>query len=120
MINVYEINENYFVLAYSKEEAIQYIKDEYGEEIEDINEISPDEMYWDNDVPRDKIEEIEAEALEEERELQNGDTFGMNIRGELIEGSIRIIEGDYYVYKNYRKAMEEAKEVPVVIAEREF
>lgn len=117
-IKVYFINDEAYIAAESKIDAIQFYEKEYAE-VQKIEKADLNEMFWDCNIPEDIRNDLYDQILDADGTSQNGQVWNQNIRGELKEGSIKMISGDYYIYKSFKTAISEIEKFPCKLAGRE-
>lgn len=83
------------------------------EEGEYLGEIEESSIITTSDIPEGRLKEVYNEILMNGK-LEEGEFFFLNIRGEVIEGTIRYIDGDYIIYRRVGSLIS-GKELPVII-----
>lgn len=119
-MKVYEVNNHYFIAAENLEQIQDLMLKDYDEEIDDYVEVGLDEFFWDSELTVEERNSLYDSILENEEIPENGDMWNLNIRGEIKEGTIKMYDGDYYITRSFKKALEGKTDFPTMIAERGY
>ena len=118
---IYKFNDCdtvYIPKGYTLQKAIDWYTKEYDEiDEKEMSEVDYTDGFWDSNIPKDVADRIYKDNP------SDYDTYNLDKKGELKEGTIQYRYGDLFIYKTFKTAKEENDKLDAdifVICSREW